>query len=238
MSALYRQVSAQILEQIAKGERKVGDQLPPEVDIASELGVSRSTVRLAFNQLESSGVLRRRKRAGTQIIAAEPKTQYRIDTTGFEELMHFVRNMPISVSKISNVLFNETPDLRKFDIESEHWLEIHSSRTLPGESRPTCVTRVYVPEQFSEITDILNESTSSVLSTIEKVYDIDVARLVQSSKAVNCPASAAELMEIQPGAAVVECRTEMYDKDGVLIEFAISLTESNHGIMINEFSMS
>lgn len=64
MKALYLQVSDTILKQISAGERKVGDRLPPEADFATELGVSRSTLRLAFNQLESHGVLRRRKKAG------------------------------------------------------------------------------------------------------------------------------------------------------------------------------
>lgn len=238
MSALYRQVSDQILTQISKGERKVGDQLPPEVEFASELGVSRSTVRLAFNQLELIGVLRRRKRAGTQIIAAEPKTQYRIDTTGFEELVRFIRNMPSSVEQITSVSLEDIPELRKFEGESDRWLEVYASRTLPDGSWPICVSRTYVPERYSEIAASLHATGASVLTTIEKEYDVEIARIVQNSKAVNCPASVATLMSLEPGAAVVECQTEMYDKDGVLIEFAISHTESNYGTMLNDFSIT
>jgi len=238
MSALYRQVSDQILEQISNGERKVGDQLPPEVEFASELGVSRSTVRLAFNQLESSGVLRRRKRAGTQIIAAVPKTQYRINTTGFEELMRFMRSMPSRVEQITKVSLEDIPELRKFIGESDRWLEVYASRTVPEGSWPICVSRAYVPERFSEITASLQTTGASVLSTIENLYDVEIARILQSAKAVNCPASAATLMSLEPGAAVVECQTEMYDKDGVLVEFAIAHMESNYRIMLSDFSIT
>lgn len=70
----------------------VGDKFPPEADYAAELGVSRSTLRLAFADLEASGVLKRRKRAGTVIISDAPRQRFNMATTGINELLSLGRD--------------------------------------------------------------------------------------------------------------------------------------------------
>lgn len=47
----------------------VGDRLPPEVEIASRLGLGRSTVREALRRWESLGIIERNKGAGTRMTA-------------------------------------------------------------------------------------------------------------------------------------------------------------------------
>jgi DNA-binding FadR family transcriptional regulator len=56
---LYQQVAGQLGELIRQGEFRQGDRLPPERDLARQLGVSRPTVREAMIALEapSAGVL-------------------------------------------------------------------------------------------------------------------------------------------------------------------------------------
>jgi GntR family transcriptional repressor for pyruvate dehydrogenase complex len=53
----YEMVLDRIEEQILTGELRVGDRLPPERDLASLLGVSRSAVREAIRALQAQGVL-------------------------------------------------------------------------------------------------------------------------------------------------------------------------------------
>jgi GntR family transcriptional repressor for pyruvate dehydrogenase complex len=53
----YELVLDRIEEQILTGELRVGDRLPPERDLASLLGVSRSAVREAIRALQAQGVL-------------------------------------------------------------------------------------------------------------------------------------------------------------------------------------
>lgn len=53
----YELVINRIEEQILTGQLRVGDRLPPERDLASLLGVSRSAVREAIRMLQAQGVL-------------------------------------------------------------------------------------------------------------------------------------------------------------------------------------
>ena len=56
-------------EMIERAGLDVGDRLPPEVAIASALGVGRSTIREALNRWEGLGLIRRRRGDGTYLTA-------------------------------------------------------------------------------------------------------------------------------------------------------------------------
>jgi len=54
----FEEICARIREQLALGVLKPGDKLPPERDLAQQLGVSRNVLREALRSLEMAGVLR------------------------------------------------------------------------------------------------------------------------------------------------------------------------------------
>ena len=56
-------------EMVERAGLQVGDRLPPEVAIASALGVGRSTIREALNRWEGLGLIRRRRGDGTYLTA-------------------------------------------------------------------------------------------------------------------------------------------------------------------------
>jgi GntR family transcriptional regulator of arabinose operon len=64
----YEIVRAHILELIENGSVRVGDNLPGEMELAEELGVSRNTVRHAFSELVQRGIVERTRRKGTVYI--------------------------------------------------------------------------------------------------------------------------------------------------------------------------
>ncbi len=63
------QVLEAMAEMIERAGLGVGDRLPPEVAIASALGVGRSTIREALNRWEGMGLIRRRRGDGTYLTA-------------------------------------------------------------------------------------------------------------------------------------------------------------------------
>ncbi len=62
---LYIQIENKLRELIQQPEYKNGKKLPNEIDIARQLGVSRSTMRQAINKLVYEGLLIRKKGIGT-----------------------------------------------------------------------------------------------------------------------------------------------------------------------------
>ncbi len=67
---LYRQIAEQIRSLIRSGEFAPGARLPPERDLARELGVSRPSVREALIALEVEGLVEVRIGSGIYVLAA------------------------------------------------------------------------------------------------------------------------------------------------------------------------
>ena len=66
---LYRQIADQLRQLIASGEFAVGARLPAERELASQLGVSRPSVREALIALEVEGIIEVRTGSGIYVLA-------------------------------------------------------------------------------------------------------------------------------------------------------------------------
>jgi GntR family transcriptional repressor for pyruvate dehydrogenase complex len=69
---LYRQIADQIAALIEKGEYGAGERLPPERDLAKQLGVSRPSVREALIALEVEGYVEVRVGSGVYVTGRKP----------------------------------------------------------------------------------------------------------------------------------------------------------------------
>lgn len=58
-----------LADMIERAGLSVGDRLPPEISLATTLGVGRSTIREALNRWEGLGIIRRRRGDGTYLAA-------------------------------------------------------------------------------------------------------------------------------------------------------------------------
>ncbi len=67
MEPAYRKVAAAIGGRIMDRTLRQGDRLPPEMELARQFGVNRSTVREALRELESNGLVMRR--AGSKLMS-------------------------------------------------------------------------------------------------------------------------------------------------------------------------
>jgi DNA-binding FadR family transcriptional regulator len=69
-TALVPQVIEQLQAQITSGEWAVGTRIPPEPDLAAQLGVGRNTLREAVLALVHAGLLERRQGSGTFVVGS------------------------------------------------------------------------------------------------------------------------------------------------------------------------
>lgn len=74
---LYRQIAAQLSGLIAKGEFAVGERLPSERELATQLGVSRPSLREALIALELEGMVEVRVGSGIWVKASSERANVR-----------------------------------------------------------------------------------------------------------------------------------------------------------------
>jgi DNA-binding GntR family transcriptional regulator len=72
----HQQLAEDLLAQIADGTFAVGDRLPTEEQLCADYGLARGTVRRALGRLDELGLISRRPRAGTTVIASIPMAGY------------------------------------------------------------------------------------------------------------------------------------------------------------------
>ena len=68
----YEQIRLQVLAHVAAGRLHPGDRLPTIRDLAADLGVAGGTVARAYRELEQSGAVSTRRRAGTVVAEGVP----------------------------------------------------------------------------------------------------------------------------------------------------------------------
>ncbi|WP_420414091.1 FadR/GntR family transcriptional regulator [Roseibium sp.] len=111
---------------------KVGDQLPPENELAKRLGVGRSTIREAMKSWQSMGIVVRNKGAGTILAAEVSSNSIHVPLTlklEAESLLrtHAVRRpLEIEASRLA-ALNASTSDKEAIGRLSERLLAVHAS---------------------------------------------------------------------------------------------------------------
>ena len=79
---LYRQIADQLRVLVEQGEFAVGSRLPPERELATQLGVSRPSVREALIALEVEGLVEVRMGSGIYVRHSDPASARKVVAEG------------------------------------------------------------------------------------------------------------------------------------------------------------
>ena len=78
---LYTQIAAQMRQMMRHGALNIGDRLPPNRELAQTLGVNRSTVATAYDELLADGLIAARVGSGTYVAAVPTTLHAQPETT-------------------------------------------------------------------------------------------------------------------------------------------------------------
>lgn len=76
--ATYREIKADILGKITRGEWRPGSLIPSEIELAESYGSARATVNRAMRELVDDGIIERKRKAGSRV-RLSPLRQARFD---------------------------------------------------------------------------------------------------------------------------------------------------------------
>ncbi|MCR9136159.1 MAG: GntR family transcriptional regulator [Alphaproteobacteria bacterium] len=217
-TTLHSRVEDDILNRIQSGDWHVGDRLPKEEDLAAQLGVSRSTLRIAFASLERKGVLQRKKRAGTRIISDRPTSRFSMVTGGISEVLSLGRDTRFDISSTRSVADDSVAVLSGLESETGHWLEITGTRKIDENEPPFNWSQIYVTGRYAGIAPALGKGVTSVFEVIEDAFGTKVSRVSQKVLAIACPDRAAKAMGLAEGDPVLQIVARLYDQDDRLFE--------------------
>lgn len=216
----YRLLTQRLRERIFQGEFPEGTKLPTEQSLADELGLSRQTIRRAYQELVAEGSVYRVQGSGTFV--APGGARYRRPFGSVDDLMNLQLDTDFElVDPLTDRIDRDVAD--RLGLEAPHVVSLTFLRLHRGE--PFCRTRVHLPPAIAatvadvpELTDPGVHSKTTIISLIEaQGNDIGEAEQVISAVAADTSALGCAL-----GSPLLHIERLYTDRVGRALELAIS----------------
>ena len=217
----YRRLSAILRSAIEEGYFRDGERLPTEAELGREHGVSRHTVRQAFQNLVADGLVYRVPGQGTFVTGFSKRGRYLRLMGSLEEIMSWTGT---EMDVLDPVELKEDPvAAARLELPSEVVAALVVRRLFEG--LPFVVTRIYLPpEPAKRMRDegLPANGSGTVIGTLERFISLPVAGVSQDITAVPAPADVSAIIDCQPGGAILHAERLYHDANGTPVEFAVS----------------
>jgi GntR family transcriptional regulator len=223
---VYRELAAQLRKQILAGEYPPGTRLPTDAEMTNVHGVSRQTVRQAFAELVSEGLVYRVRGNGTFATGGRGRGAYLRTLGSIEDLLALSLDTELEIVR---------PMERRVDVEAASRLQLPTDEVAATlivrlhRDLPFCATFVSLPLAVrDELPTEPNQwapglrSRTTVIGLIEDSRYGPIAGADQSIGASVIPDDIAPLIDCDPHAAVMRIDRLYFNREGTPVELAIS----------------
>ena len=206
---------------IDAGTYQPGQQLPSQNELATELGISRATLREALLSLEQEGLIVLKHGVGTFVT---PGYGHRLDS-GLERLesilqMSARQGLDLRCTQLQIV---EGPA----DQEMAEALQVEPGtalttvhRVIKVDDTPVAYMSDVVPVAILAPSDVGDCFEGSVLELLLENADLRIARAVANIIALNADSDLAQRLRIRQQQAVLLLEETLFDEDGAIVEFS------------------
>jgi GntR family transcriptional regulator len=229
---LVPEAAASIRAAIAGGRWPVGSQLPSEPRLATDLGVSRATLREGLRLLVSERLLDRRPGVGTFVARVPPTTIAR----GIDELFSLHQTIEQLGHRPSTGLCEISLDEGNEVARSELQLAPDESvcrvrRIRLADERPVSLCHDYFPcsllrsSHLGHAGELANEiaTTGSLYLWLEKRLGASIDSAMAHIESVNASPDQATALDLPPGTALLRLRQTHFTQDGQPVLYSDSL---------------
>ncbi len=226
--AAYQALARRLRDALLRGHYPEGVRLPTEAELAREYAVSRQTVRRAFHDLVSEGMVHRIPGRGT--FAAPRDGQYLRQFGSIDDLMGLSIDTRLEIVE---------PLRRRVDIDAASRLRLDGDvvhtvvfRRLHNET-PFCVTTVHLPPAVGvalaaepSLTTVGAVAATTVIAMVDSRFPI--AEAEQSITAVLATAPTTGLLGCADGAPLLRVDRIYHSTKGTQVELATSYFLPEH----------
>ncbi|GMQ86016.1 MAG: GntR family transcriptional regulator [Acidimicrobiia bacterium] len=210
--SLTEQVKAHIKDLILDGGF-VDGRIPPEAELAEELGVSRTTVRDALSRLEHEGAVSRRQGSGTFVNVPVLQIKSRLEEIwSYEQVLEDHGYTPsVEVLKVATVAADDsTSAVLDLDGDSEVLL---IEKLFLEDDRPVVLTINRIPSDIVTDAEYERHSAIPVYEFLEQHCGRTLAYYVSDIVPVQLDDEQADRLGIDAGTLAVSFDEVGYDQD-------------------------
>ena len=219
---IYQQLYADIRSAIEEGRFGDGGRIPTEAELQQEYGVSRHTLRQAFQDLVAEGLVYRVPGRGTFATGPSRRGHYLRSIGTIEELMAWT-DTEIEVWRPPETKTDSKAAMR-LGLSSDEVVVLVVRRYYKGV--PFVVTHVHLPPEVGsrmKAEALSPKGSGTVLGTLEQsILSHPVAGVSQNITAVSAPSNVSSLVDCQPGGALLYVERTYFDTNSDPVEWATS----------------
>ena len=229
METRYAVVARELTEAIAEGRYPVGSLLPNELELAERFAVSRSTIRAAMRELQATGLISRKKSAGTRVEASTPSEGGRgfVQALGsIEAVQQFGIETVRDIQEVADEVADDALAARLGCRAGRRWLRISSVRRVPGDETrlPICWTDIYIDDTFASAVRARMSGHADIFSTLlEDISGRQIVEIRQDICAIGVPQRIADKVRADAGSHALEIRRQYFQSAGALVEVSLSV---------------
>jgi DNA-binding GntR family transcriptional regulator len=190
------------------------------MELCQQYRISRHTVREALRQLRDAGLISRRRRVGTEVVARTPRPSYRQPTNTIGDLLQYAEQTQLSVLEAKEVACDAALAELLACREGTRWLRVNTLRAVSGAPRPLCMTTAYIDLRFPDLATHVEDLSGTISAMLEREYGVRIARIEQSIQAVRLGKRQAKLLRALDGGPALRAVRRYYDHNGRLIELS------------------
>jgi GntR family transcriptional regulator len=220
--SLTEQVRQHIKTLITEGEFDDG-RIPPETELAAELGVSRTTVRDALSRLEHEGAVVRRQGSGTFVNSAGLRIKTRLEEMwSYEEMLRdhgFTPTVEV-VSLVHEPAGAEMGATLAIDADAD---VVVMQKVFYEDDEPVVLTTNRVPAALipHDITDA--DAAAPVFDLLERDAGLQLSYYVSEIVPIGLDEKQASLLGVEPGTPAIGFDETGFTADGIPLVHARSM---------------
>jgi len=205
----FQDIITEARRRVASHEWAPGDLIPNEDILAAEFGCARSTVNRALRDLAASGLLERRRKAGTRVVKnparkatlSIPITRLEIENRGLEYRYLLLLRERTAPPLVLSKSWGTPPDKKMLHLKS-----LHLGNTKPFATEDRWINTDYIPQVLDVDFDAQNANEWLVQNAPFSRGDI-------AFSACNAPQKVAEYLGLSSETAVFVVDRTTWDKD-------------------------
>lgn len=222
---LYSQLVNALMAYI-KNSLSVDDKMLSEREICEKYNVSRTTVRVALNELEEMGFIYKRHGKGTYVSGLWKEMKNLSDSYSFTEQMKQLGKVP-ETRIISFEVTIANPYVAKNMSMSEGEEVYKLKRLRCADGMPMMLETTFIPAYLFQGLSIEQLKSMPLYEVYPKLYNQDIKYADEDFFASVAQEKEAQQLSIPTGTACLRIFRTTYNQDNKIIEFTLSVARGD-----------
>jgi len=219
---IHQLISNQLRSEIQNGTYPIGSRLPTEEELCVRFKTSRPTLRQALSTLSSEGLIARRPRTGSIVIASEMPVILSHVVNTVNELLDYPGAMTRKILDTSYIKADAgLAQIIQCELDQE-WFRIISLRYQNQATLPLCLTTYYILPKFSGVVKHRDYLIKPISELIVDMYSevIEKASVEVYSQQLSFEES--KVLSTKDGSSALVVKRAYTGKDEKLFQITVS----------------